>query len=540
MLLNYLKLITAKRQAMNSEIIHSQQEQDRQNLPEKTGWENMDVSNNNKPAQEQLEEAPEGYENISEIANRLSVSDATIFSKMKELGTEPKKMKKDGHFGTFITPEQAQEIEATLLNLSELEMPGEDFLTLPDFADALGVKRDTIDAKIRQLGLEDDVKYYRHERGAVRFLSPDQQDMIRQALSSRLDTELPSDDYRTIPDFAKEIGIGFKKLYRIIETIGMNLKSYQNEKQGFRSVQYFSPEQQNEIKQYLASDLRLENPKEGYKTIPETARYLNVGKKMINSLVSALFNDEDIEYFKGRNGRTKYLSPEQQEVIKLHIEKQSGIDNLPEGYGTINDISKRTGIPTSSIRAIISDYSIPYEEFRDNRNVSVWFISPENQDLIVEIAESKTPQSSIPENTLAFYFVENGLKIQQNIRPDWLKNPETGHNLEIDIFIEAFNIGIEYDGAFYHQDVEKDKRKDRIAKQKGVSIIHVRENGCPEMPEDSLCIKRKDESEKSLSEVINQLLSFLNLGETMIDVSKDKRRIQNFMRARSEKIILES
>ena len=58
------------------------------------------------------------------------------------------------------------------------------------------------------------------------------------------------------------------------------------------------------------------------------------------------------------------------------------------------------------------------------------------------------------------------------------------------------------------------------------------------MPEDSLCIKREDESEKSLSEAINRLFSFLNIGETIIDVTKDKRKIQDFMRARSEKAIL--
>jgi hypothetical protein len=34
----------------------------------------------------------------------------------------------------------------------------------------------------------------------------------------------------------------------------------------------------------------------------------------------------------------------------------------------------------------------------------------------------------------------------KTIRPDWLKNPETGKNLEIDLYCKELNLGIEYNG----------------------------------------------------------------------------------------------
>lgn len=532
----------------NLEKTHNEENQ---TPPAETGWENMDILSHdedtvdNIDAEEEsskhLPEAPKGYQNIQEIANEFGVSDATIFLKLHELGIEPVKMKKDKHFGTFITPEQKMEVKQTLSHILELEKPREDFLTVTELASILGVKRDTIDAKIKKLGLTEEVGYYRHERGGVRFISPEQRAKIEQSLTSRLGTEQPGKDFRTIPEFAKELGIGFKKLYRDIDKLKMDVKSYSSKSQGSRSARFLSPEQQDEIKRFLSSDLGLEQPMGKYRTLPETAKKLGIGKKLMSSLVDTLLDGDEIEVYKGRNGKTRYLSPEQQDAIRDYIEATPTIENLPKGYSTVNEISDEFGIPTSSIRAIMADLGIPYKEFRDSRNVLVRFISPEDRDLIVERAEQASEKSSIPENTAAFYLMENGFDIKQNIRPNWMKNPSTGYNLEIDIFIESLNIGIEYDGVFWHQDVAKDIRKDQIAAKKGIRIIHIRENGCPNMPEGSLCITREDnESDESLSVVISELLYRLGVNEVDVDVSRDKQKVQGFMQERSRKSVLRS
>ena len=40
-----------------------------------------------------------------------------------------------------------------------------------------------------------------------------------------------------------------------------------------------------------------------------------------------------------------------------------------------------------------------------------------------------------------------------NVRPDWLKNPMTGKNLEIDIYLPSVNLGFEYNG-FQHTTID--------------------------------------------------------------------------------------
>lgn len=76
---------------------------------------------------------------------------------------------------------------------------------------------------------------------------------------------------------------------------------------------------------------------------------------------------------------------------------------------------------------------------------------------------------------------------QSSFRPDWLKNPATGRNLEIDIWNAELNLGIEYDGQQHFKPINgmgqsnsdfvyqviKDKLKDDICKKRGVHLLRV-------------------------------------------------------------------
>lgn len=50
-------------------------------------------------------------------------------------------------------------------------------------------------------------------------------------------------------------------------------------------------------------------------------------------------------------------------------------------------------------------------------------------------------------------------EIIRNLRPDWLKNPDTGMNLEIDLWMPKFHIGFEIQGLHHLMD-ENQRRKD--------------------------------------------------------------------------------
>ena len=73
------------------------------------------------------------------------------------------------------------------------------------------------------------------------------------------------------------------------------------------------------------------------------------------------------------------------------------------------------------------------------------------------------------------------------VRPNFLKNPETKHNLELDLYCEQLNLAIEYNGSQHYeyshrfhrseqdliQQQKRDKLKVKLCRQHGVKLIVV-------------------------------------------------------------------
>lgn len=73
-------------------------------------------------------------------------------------------------------------------------------------------------------------------------------------------------------------------------------------------------------------------------------------------------------------------------------------------------------------------------------------------------------------------------------RPDWLKNPATGRNLELDGYSPVVRLAFEYDGAqhsqynrYFHRggpdeflyQVKKDNYKDKLCKEHGITLVRI-------------------------------------------------------------------
>jgi len=83
--------------------------------------------------------------------------------------------------------------------------------------------------------------------------------------------------------------------------------------------------------------------------------------------------------------------------------------------------------------------------------------------------------------------VLTGVCFQENYRPDWLKNPDTGYNLELDFWLPDFDTGIEVQGKqhnefipFFHGDeagfeaqLQRDALKRRLCSERGVCVVNV-------------------------------------------------------------------
>lgn len=152
--------------------------------------------------------------------------------------------------------------------------------------------------------------------------------------------------------------------------------------------------------------------------------------------------------------------------------------------------------------------------------------------------ETKT---SFPEQTILFYFRQvTTAHSRYQIKP----------RTEIDIYLPELQIGIEYDGAYYHKGVlsaEREQRKQDTLSQLGVLLLRVKEADTSIIPDDTeqiiYCKQYPNFSE--LSSVILKLLSRVEkiTGASLavdIDVARDRGKIYaQYVEGEKENSLLE-
>ena len=94
------------------------------------------------------------------------------------------------------------------------------------------------------------------------------------------------------------------------------------------------------------------------------------------------------------------------------------------------------------------------------------------------------------------------LRKDQQYRPDWMKNPSTGRNLELDIFYHQINLAIEVDG-ITHEICEdqkiRDKIKDKLCDDYGVELLRIKH------PKELLQLSQEFKSLYNIKEVSPEL-----------------------------------
>lgn len=126
--------------------------------------------------------------------------------------------------------------------------------------------------------------------------------------------------------------------------------------------------------------------------------------------------------------------------------------------------------------------------------------------------------SSFPEQALFFYI--------QMIFPD-AENRYLGFKRELDIYIPSINIGVEYDGFAWHQNLEKDIIKNNILAKQDVRIVRIREKGCPILPENSFCkVFDIERGYTNLKDVLEETIVYLHgTCEIDVDLMRDQMEI---------------
>lgn len=100
---------------------------------------------------------------------------------------------------------------------------------------------------------------------------------------------------------------------------------------------------------------------------------------------------------------------------------------------------------------------------------------------------------------------------------------------ELDIYIPSLKFAIEYDGAYYHKNPEKDKQKDDICNTLNIHLVRIREYGCPQYDSNCDFIYLENNDGRDLVNAIRSVLQTLNIKEPDIDFMRDSGKINNLV-----------
>lgn len=114
------------------------------------------------------------------------------------------------------------------------------------------------------------------------------------------------------------------------------------------------------------------------------------------------------------------------------------------------------------------------------------------------------------------------------------KNRDVTLGRELDIYVPSIRIAVEYDGRWFHSDLEKDNAKNTWCRDNNIRLIRVREQDCPHM-DDPNVITRLGTEDASLNNAIRTLFLMLNKNDVDINVSRDRNKILNaFIKSRKD------
>jgi very-short-patch-repair endonuclease len=83
--------------------------------------------------------------------------------------------------------------------------------------------------------------------------------------------------------------------------------------------------------------------------------------------------------------------------------------------------------------------------------------------------------------------------------------------VEIDIFIKDINVGIEYDGSYYHKNKEsRDRKKNNFLNRHSIKLIRVRKTPLKKLNNYDIVVQEDELNKKDLNRIVNTIYNFCN------------------------------
>lgn len=134
--------------------------------------------------------------------------------------------------------------------------------------------------------------------------------------------------------------------------------------------------------------------------------------------------------------------------------------------------------------------------------------------------------TSVPEKAVAFYLIKNGIDIEENKKIDGMKS--------VDIYLPKEKIAIEYDGQYYHTNIDRDLEKNKICEDLGIKLLRIREPKLPQLNSSSIdyAIDKIDNNYAYLRGAIEWVFQQIGIKYDRIDISEEIQDILNYYNKR--------
>ena len=130
--------------------------------------------------------------------------------------------------------------------------------------------------------------------------------------------------------------------------------------------------------------------------------------------------------------------------------------------------------------------------------------------------------TSVPEKAIAYYLIKYGVAVEENKKIDGMKS--------VDIYLPYNNLAIEYDGQYYHTNIDRDLEKNKICKNLGIKLLRIREPKLPALNSTSIdyITEKTDGSYAYLNEVIKWVFQQIEIKYDHIDIADEIQNILNY------------
>ncbi len=161
------------------------------------------------------------------------------------------------------------------------------------------------------------------------------------------------------------------------------------------------------------------------------------------------------------------------------------------------------------------------------KNGHSWLIAPNNRTSQFSNCPfcSSERGTSFPEQAIYFYVSRVVPTINRYLID----------NFEIDVYVPSLNLGIEYDGIYFHnskQSIEREQRKNEFCKDKGIRLIRVKETRTSKKNEMDVLYRKIGKNQTTVETVVKWVLDIIasyniEIGEVNINLRRDDIAIYN-------------